>query len=109
MKALAIIGSACAASACCIGPVVFSLLGAGALSAASVKLEVFPPWFLGFTVVLMAVAFYSAYSPGTSADSSCEAGVCDLSAKRTAQIIAWMVAAVALLLIAFPYYIGYLM
>lgn len=35
--ALTSVGAALAASACCIGPVVFSLMGAGALSAASTK------------------------------------------------------------------------
>jgi hypothetical protein len=37
--AVAGIGAALAASACCIGPVGFTLLGAGALSAAYVPCE----------------------------------------------------------------------
>ncbi|MGH9201384.1 MAG: mercuric transporter MerT family protein [Vicinamibacterales bacterium] len=61
--ALAAIGGAIGASACCIGPVVFSLIGAGALSAASVRLEPYRPWFIAFTVVLVATAFYGAYRP----------------------------------------------
>jgi len=36
--AMARVGAALVTSACCIGPVVFTLLGAGALSAASLKL-----------------------------------------------------------------------
>jgi hypothetical protein len=53
--AVAGIGAALAASACCIGPVVFSLLGVGALSAASLKLVPYRPWFIGFTILLVGV------------------------------------------------------
>ena len=64
--ALGVIGAAVGASACCIGPVVFSLLGAGALGASAVKLEGYRPWFLGLTLVLLGVAFFSAYRPAGS-------------------------------------------
>jgi hypothetical protein len=43
---LAGIGAALAASACCTGPVVMSLLGAGAMSAAAGQLEPLRPWFI---------------------------------------------------------------
>jgi len=52
------IGAALAASACCIGPVVFTLLGAGALSAASLTLVPYRPWFIGATGVIIAAGFY---------------------------------------------------
>ena len=48
--AVAGIGAAVAAPACCIGPVVFTLLGAGALSAASLQLVPYRPWLIGLTV-----------------------------------------------------------
>jgi mercuric ion transport protein len=106
--AIGAIGAAVAASACCIGPVVFSLLGAGALSAFAVKLEVYRPWFLGLTLVLVGAAFYSAYRP--AANERCAADrTCTPDSKRAAKIMVWIAAALAVLLIAFPYYIGYLM
>jgi len=106
--AIGVIGAAVAASACCIGPVVFSLLGAGALGAASVKLEAYRPWFLGLTLMLVGAAFYGAYRPG--ANESCATdGTCTPTSKRAAKIMAWIAAAVAVLLITVPYYIGYLM
>jgi mercuric ion transport protein len=106
--AIGVIGAAVAASACCIGPVVFSLLGAGALGASAVKLEAYRPWFLGLTLVLVGAAFYSAYRP--AANESCAAdGTCAPGPKRAARIMVWIAAALAVLLIAFPYYIGYLM
>lgn len=103
--ALAAIGGALGASACCIGPVVFSLLGAGALAAASVKLEPYRPWFIGVTVLLAGVAFYGAYRP--SQTEACQDGVCTPQSKRTARVLAWIVALMAAMLIAFPYYIGW--
>jgi mercuric ion transport protein len=106
--AIGVIGAAVAASACCIGPVFFSLLGAGALSAGSVKLEAYRPWFLGLTLVLVGAGFYSAYRPATNETCAAD-GACTPGSKRAARIMVWVAAALAVLLIAFPYYIGYLM
>lgn len=103
--ALAAIGGAVGASACCIGPVVFSLIGAGALGAASVQLEPYRPWFIAITAVFVAAAFYGAYRP--IPNEACEDGVCTPKSKRPLKILAWIVAAVVVILIAFPYYIGW--
>ena len=65
--AIGVIGAAVAASACCIGPVLFSMLGAGALGASAVKLEAYRPWFIGLTLVLLGVAFSSANRPAAKA------------------------------------------
>jgi mercuric ion transport protein len=106
--ALVGIGTALAASACCIGPVAFSLIGAGALGASAVGLEAYRPWFIGLTIALVAVAFYGAYRPSSSPEP-CEGGVCPPQAKRVARFVAWIAAATAAVLIAFPYYIGWLL
>ena len=102
------IGGAVAASACCIGPVVFSLLGAGALSAASTRLEPYRPWCIAATVALLGAAFYTAYRH-VEADASCADGTCTPPSRRAAKIFVWMAAILAATLVAFPYYIGYLM
>lgn len=102
---LAVIGGALGASACCIGPVFFSLVGVGALGAGSVKLEPYRPWFIGLTVLLVGTAFYAAYRPPRT--EACERGVCSPRSRRRAKILAWIVAAIAAVLIAFPYYIGW--
>jgi len=107
--AMGVVGAAVAASACCIGPVVFSLVGAGALGASAVKLEAYRPWFLGLTLVLVGVAFFSAYRPAANESCSAEGGTCTPASKRTAKIMVWIATALAVLLITFPYYIGYLM
>lgn len=105
--AAASVMTALAASACCIGPVVFSLMGAGALSVASTKLEAYRPWFLAATAVMLAGAFYAAYRPmATECD---DAGQCAPQSRRTARVLVWIVAVVAAILVAFPYYIGFFM
>ncbi len=105
--ALGSMGAALVASTCCIGPVVFSLMGAGALSAASTKLEPYRPWFIAGTVALLGVAFHAAYRPA-AVNTGCD-DLCAPAPKRTAKIVVWIAAIVAAILIAFPYYIGYLM
>ena len=106
--AMGAVGAALAASVCCIGPVVFSLFGFGALAASTVKLQVYRPWFLALTVLLLGVAFYGAYRPAT--DDNCgPLDACVPRSRRVAKTIVWMVAVIAVLLVAFPYYIGYLM
>lgn len=103
--AIGIIGSSLAASACCIGPVAFSLLGAGAFGASAVKLEPYRPWFIAFTVILVGLAFYSAYRP--IAAEQCADGTCTPESRRPARLLAWLAGVTAIVLIAFPYYIGW--
>jgi mercuric ion transport protein len=100
------LGAAVMASVCCIGPVAFSLIGAGALGAASVTLEPYRPWFIGLTVILVGVAFYGAYGPA-SREVACADGACPPESGRLAKTLAWAALIGAAVLIAFPYYIGW--
>ena len=61
------------------------------------------PWLIGFTVVLVAAAFFDAYRPVR--DEACTDGTCTRESKRPLKIVAWIVPAVAAIPIAFPYYI----
>jgi mercuric ion transport protein len=99
------VGAALAASACCIGPVMFTLLGAGTLSAASLKLVPYRPWFIGATALIIGAGFYAAYRP-LPADCSTD-GACTPQSRRTARMVIWMAAVAAVVLVAFPYYIGW--
>ena len=99
------IGAALAASACCIGPLVFTLLGAGALSTASLTLVPYRPWFIGATALILGVGFYGAYRPVRTACAP--DGSCTPSSPRTRRVVMWIAAAIAALLVAFPYYIGW--
>jgi mercuric ion transport protein len=108
----AVVGSvvaAVAASACCLGPVLFSLVGAGALGAAAVKLEPYRPWFLGVTGLLLAAGFYTAYRTSRSADACAADGTCAPSSQRTAKILLWVATVLVVLLTVFPYYVNWLL
>lgn len=100
----AVMGSvmaAAVASACCLGPVLFASIGAGALSAASTHLEPFRPWFLGVTVLLLAVGFARTYRQPSAA---CADGTCAPSSRRTGKIVLWLAVVLTGLLAMFPYY-----
>jgi mercuric ion transport protein len=99
--------AAVAASACCIGPVVLSLVGAGALGAASVRLEPMRPYFLALTGVLLAAGFYMTYRRPSPADCAA-GGRCTPTSNRTAKVILWVATLIAALLVTFPYYVNWL-
>ena len=98
--------AAVAASACCLGPVVLSVLGAGALGAAATRLEPLRPVFLGLTAVLLGSAFYLTYRP---ARHTCAPdGTCAPAPKRTAKVVLWIATVLVILLVTFPYYVNWL-
>lgn len=100
--ALAAVLAAGVASACCIGPVAFVLLGAGAFGASLSALEPYRPVLLGLTTVLLGGAFYVAYRP----TSDCDA--CSPASRTRTRIAVWIAAALAVALVTFPYYVEYL-
>lgn len=93
--------AAIAASACCLGPVLFTALGAGALGAASIRLEPYRPWFLTLTGVLLAAAFVTTYRRQPAA---CAGGSCAPSSRRSAKVVLWVAVVLVGLLATFPYY-----
>ena len=100
--ALAAVLAASVASACCIGPVAFVLLGAGAFGASLSTLEPYRPVMLGLTAVLLGGAFYAAYRPTTDCDT------CSPASRAATRIAVWFAAALAVALTTFPYYVEYL-
>ena len=92
------------ASLCCTLPIAVALLGVGS-AALGAKLAPFRPWLAGLTVVFLGVAFYQAYKP-----VECELGeACAIPVSRWRhRIVVWIVALVALALIALPYYVSWL-
>lgn len=100
--------TALAASACCIGPVVFALLGTGG-AAFAIALEPYRPVFIGMTALLLGGAFYFVYrrSPGEQCgpDSTCPAP----SRRIDLKVLVWVVSMIVLAVLAFPYYVNYLL
>lgn len=106
----AVIGSVVAAfgaSACCVGPVVFSIIGAGALGAASTRFEPLRPLFLGLTGVLLVAGFFVTYRRNPV--ESCGPGeTCPPRTNTAAKIFLWIATVVVVLLVTFPYYVNWL-
>jgi mercuric ion transport protein len=94
------------ASACCIGPLVFAVLGiSGAAFAQS--FEPFRPYLLVATYALLGGAFYFTYRPGPTA---CAPGsACEMPrTNRFGRAMLWMAAVIVVLATAFPWYAEYL-
>src|SRR6202045_4084711 len=66
--------AAVGASICCVGPLVLLALGvSGAWIGSLTALEPYRPFFIGLTVVFLALAFYRLYvvRPACSPESAC--------------------------------------
>lgn len=97
--------AAVGASICCIGPVVLTALGAGALSAAAIKVEAYRPALLIVTVTFLGAGFYTTYRP-SAAQSCAPDGTCQPSSRRVAKVVLWLATVLVILLVTFPYYIN---
>lgn len=71
--------SALLASLCCIGPVVFSLIGAGSLGFAA-AFEPYRPYLMAMTVVFLGAGFYFTYRKRAV---GCEDGACKVESAST--------------------------
>lgn len=90
------------ASTCCLGPLVLIALGvSGAWIGNLSRLEPYRPVFLGVALVAMLFAWRRIYRASTD----CKPGeVCALpQTKRLYKALFWIVAALVLLALAFPY------
>ncbi len=93
------------ASACCLGPLVLVTIGvSGAWISNLTLLEPYRPVFIGVALVFMGLAWRRIYRAPVAAE--CEPGtVCALpQTNRVYRIMFWVVSALVLLLLAFPYY-----
>lgn len=90
------------ASACCLGPLVLVSVGVGGAWIASLQaLEPYRPAFLGVALTSLFFAWRRIYRPETE----CKPGeICALpQIKHIYKIIFWVVAALALVALTFPY------
>ncbi|MBL9100925.1 MAG: mercury transporter MerT [Myxococcales bacterium] len=97
------------ASLCCVGPLVFALLGIGG-AGLLVKFEPVRPYFTVLTLGLLGVGFYLAYRrPATMSttgepDCACERPRTNAMGRR----VLWTASVLVLGLLAFPYMTPYL-
>ncbi len=99
------LAAAFAASACCIGPLVLTLIGIGG-AASALALEPYRPYLLILTGALLGGAFYVTYRRPAR---SCGPGkACEMpKANRAGRVLLWVVTLVVILAATFPYYSGY--
>lgn len=90
------------ASTCCLGPLVLVALGfSGAWIGNLTVLEPYRPYFIGAALIAMVFAWRRIYQPATA----CAPGdVCAVPQVRTTyKVLFWIVAALVLLALTFPY------
>ena len=90
------------ASACCLGPLLLVSVGlSGAWIGNLTRLEPFRPVFIGVALVAMFLAYRRIYRP----IEECKPGeVCALpGTRRTYKVVFWIVSALMLTALGFPY------
>jgi mercuric ion transport protein len=94
------------ASACCLGPLVFALLGISGAAFAH-KLAPLRPYFLVLTYGLLAGAFHVTHAPHRPACGPGEA--CAMPrANRLGKAMLWLATILVVLVTTFPWYSQYL-
>ncbi len=99
LSVLGSILSAVMASACCIGPALLALVGAGTAGLSGI-LGMYRPYFIGLSVVLLGVAFYHTYR---KREVKCEDGTSKrVNAGRWDRVSVWFAAVVTIAVIVVP-------
>lgn len=105
------VAAAVGASVCCIGPVVAAMFGVTSL-AALVKYEPLRPLFAIVTLAALSVAFYMTYRKRPvetcAPDSVCATRGVD-RVQRFNRIMLWTATAVALVVLTFPTWSGWVL
>jgi hypothetical protein len=99
-SAVAALGSAATsllATFCCVGPVAFTVLGAGGVLAAA-RLQPWRPWLLAASAVFLAVGFWSAYRRRTA---TVDGQVCRVKTSRTVRVTLWTAAVLTIAVAVF--------
>jgi mercuric ion transport protein len=94
------------ASVCCIGPLVFAVLGISGVTLAQ-KFEPLRPYFLLLTYGLLGGAFYFSYRPQKAVCGP--GGACERPRlSRLGRAGLWLAAIAVVLATSFPWYAEYL-
>lgn len=103
--------SAFIASICCVGPLVFALLGLGG-AGLLVKFEPYRPYFIAVTFALLGTGFYFTYrKPKTAVATTAEGAECGCPApraNRAGKIMLWVATVLVVGFLSFPYLAPYL-
>jgi mercuric ion transport protein len=90
---------------CCVFPVALSFLGASGLAFAA-ALTPYRPYFIGFALISLGAAYYFTYRPqkDCARDEACAAP----KRRRFQVVVLWVVTALVLILLVFPYLVPFL-
>ena len=91
--------TATAASLCCVGPAVVSIVGVGGAVAAA-ALKPYRAFLILGSLALLAVAFWLTYRPGTAVASDTVA--CPRRAGRVSRSVVWIAAVLWLVAVLLP-------
>lgn len=108
MREKAIVGGAVAAgflaSLCCVGPLVFVLLGLGTFGVGAFLASA-RPFLMGGSVLMLALGFYWTYLRGTENCGSGESCT-DRPAKHLSRVVLWLASIGVLAFALLPYLAG---
>lgn len=93
------------ASICCVGPLVFALLGIGGAGLLA-KFEPYRPYFIAVTFALLSAGFYFTYRKPKRAAAGTETPECGCPtprANRAGKIMLWVATMLVIALLTFPY------
>lgn len=96
-----------AAASCCIGPILFAVLGissAGALS----RMEPYRPYITVLTLLLLGTAFYYTYRKKASVECATDSFCANPQSDRWNKIILWLATVLIMGFLTFPYWSIYL-
>ncbi len=101
--------TAVAASLCCITPVLALISGAGGMVSAFSWMEPFRPYLIGFTILVLAFAWYQKLIPNTFGTRTAEEIQCDCEEDEKkpfmqTKTFLGIVTVFAFVMMAFPYY-----
>ena len=97
---------AISASLCCITPVLALLAGSSGVAATFSWLEPFRPWLIGFTVIILAFAWYQKLKPRSAEEIACACEDDDQPSFWQSKKFLGIVTVFGVVMLAFPYYAG---
>lgn len=96
--------AAITASLCCITPILALLAGTGGVASTFSWIEPFRPYLIGFTILVLAFAWYQQLRPKTLEELECACEENEKPSFRQSKKFLGIVTVFAVVMLAFPYY-----
>lgn len=96
-----------AAASCCIGPILFAILGVSSAGALT-KMEPYRPYLTVLTIFLLGAAFYYTYMKKPSNECAADSFCANPKSDMWNKIILWFATVLIIGFLTFPYWSIYL-